>query len=116
MRYQDDPKIRAKYNCEKWKKVRKLKIQKANGLCEKCWREKRIFVEGKIVHHKIEITDQNYNNPELMYGLDNLELLCDDCHHKLHFNSDPYYFDEEGDLCGKESSYSSTTSRYKEIV
>ena len=37
----------------------KLKIQKANGLCERCWKEKRKFVEGKIVHHKIEITDQN---------------------------------------------------------
>jgi len=115
MRYQDDPKIRAKYNCEKWKRIRKLKIQKANGLCESCLRH-RIYREGKIVHHKIPITDENYET-ELMYSLDNLEFLCDECHKLAHKDdSDPYYFDEEGDLCGKESSYSSTTSRYKEIV
>lgn len=101
MRYQDDLRIRAKYNCSKWLKVRKLKISKANGLCERCLKE-RIYKEGAIVHHKIEITDKNYNNDELMYGLDNLELVCYEHHNQEHFNSDPYYFDDEGNIYGKE--------------
>ena len=101
MRYQNDPLIRARYNCSQWKKVRNMKILKANGLCERCLR-KRIYREGAIVHHKIEITDKNYMDDNIMYNLDNLELLCFDCHNKEHFNTDAYYFDEEGNIYGKE--------------
>lgn len=109
----ENPKIQAIYWGAKWKRVRKLKKLKENGLCERC-KKRGIYKEGSIVHHKIYITDKNYTNPNIVYNLDNLELLCIDCHSKEH--RDPYYFDEEGNLCGKESSYSSTTSRYKEIV
>lgn len=101
MRYQDNPLIRAKYNCSKWKKVRNLKKLQVNGLCERCFK-KRIYKEGVIVHHKIEITEENYMNDDLMYGLDNLEFLCMECHNQEHFNTDGYYFDEEGNVIGKE--------------
>ena len=83
MRYQDDPLIRAKYNCKQWLEVRKLKILQVNGLCEQCLRE-HIYKEGKIVHHKTPITKENYFDGNVMYNLDNLELLCDDCHKKAH--------------------------------
>lgn len=101
MRYQDNPLIRARYNCNQWKKVRNLKKLQVNGLCERCLK-KRIYKEGVIVHHKKEITDLNYMDDDLMYGLDNLELLCFECHNLHHFNADPYYFDEEGNVIGKE--------------
>ena len=99
MRYQDNPLIRAKYNCSKWKKVRNLKKLQVNGLCERCFK-KRIYKEGVIVHHKKEITEDNYMDDDLMYGLDNLELLCMDHHNEEHFNTDSYYFDEEGNIYG----------------
>lgn len=102
MRYQDNPKIRAKYNCVKWERTRKVKIAKVNGLCERCLRH-RIYREGKIVHHKKPITDENYET-DLMYSLDNLEFLCDECHKLAHKgDSDPYYFDEEGNIFGKDN-------------
>lgn len=79
MRYQDNPLIRAKYNCKKWKETRKLVIQRANGLCERCLK-KKIYNEGKIVHHIIEINEDNYMDDSIMYNIDNLEFVCDTCH------------------------------------
>lgn len=97
MRYQDNPLIRAKYNCSRWKKVRNMKILKVNGLCERCLK-KRIYKEGVIVHHKIEITEDNYMDDNLMYGLDNLEFLCMECHSFRHQKHKDYIFDEEGNV------------------
>lgn len=101
MRYRDNPLIEKRYNCEKWKKVRKLKRIEANGFCERCMEEGR-FTAGKIVHHKEPITDKNYMDDDLMYGLDNLQFVCDDCHKEIHGNPDDYYFDEDGMLCQRK--------------
>lgn len=100
MRYRDNPLIEQRYNSRRWFKVRKLKRISANGLCERCFEEKR-FSPGKIVHHKIPITDKNYMDDDLMYGLDNLEFLCDECHKKEHGSQDDYFFDSEGNVCQK---------------
>ena len=32
------------------------------------------------VHHKIPITPENVNNPQITLNWDNLELLCKTCH------------------------------------
>lgn len=102
MRQIDNKDIRAKYNCSKWNKVRKLKILEVNGLCERC-RKQGIMREGVIVHHKNYINEQNYMDDNVMYNLDNLELLCETCHQAEHFNTDDFYFDSEGNVCsGKE--------------
>lgn len=97
MRYRDNPLIEQRYNCEKWKKVRKLKRISVNGLCERCYEEGKI-TPGKIVHHREHITDENYMDDDLMYGLENLEFLCDKCHKIEHGSPEDYYFDEEGNL------------------
>lgn len=99
MRYQDDPDIRKKYNSRQWRKLRKIKIASVNGLCERCLKE-HIFREGKIVHHKIHITKDNYLDDNVMYNLDNLELLCDDCHIKEHFDKKSV-FDDKGNYLGE---------------
>lgn len=61
MRYRDDPEIEQRYNCERWKKIRKLKRNLANGLCEKC-------LEKGIYHpRKNSSPFRTYNGQEL-YG------------------------------------------------
>lgn len=103
MRQIDNPDVYAKYHCARWYKLRKLKKLEANGLCERCLKKGK-YVVGEIVHHKEYITLENFNDDNVMYNLDNLELLCPTCHQLEHFSKDlGYYFDEEGNVCnGKE--------------
>lgn len=39
---------------------------------------------GEIVHHKIPLTPENIDDPEIAYGFNNLELVCRQCHAELH--------------------------------
>ena len=102
MAYKDIPEIYAIYHGARWHKVRKLKIASVNGLCERCL-QNRIFCEGKIVHHKIPITDKNWNDESIVYDLNNLEFLCDSCHKEMHPREKELYFDENGDYVKRES-------------
>lgn len=52
-------------------------------LCENCL-AKGIYRQGEIVHHKIELSPANIDNPEITLNWDNLRLLCRDCHAKEH--------------------------------
>ena len=36
------------------------------------------------MHHIIELTPDNINNPSISLNPRNLMLLCNDCHNKLH--------------------------------
>lgn len=98
MRQINNKEVYAKYHCARWRKIRNLKIAECNGLCERCL-AKGIYKEGVIVHHKEHITLENCNNDLLMYGLDNLEYLCEECHLNEHQNAQDFYFDEEGNVC-----------------
>ena len=100
------------YKTPRWKKTRVLYALSKYGLCERCNRP--IYMTGVndyipkekrlkgIVHHKEHLNEMNYTNEEIAYAFDNLELLCVDCHNKIHFKSeitrDGYSFDEEGNL------------------
>ena len=58
---------------------------KARGcMCERCLARGLIVVGTKQqpleVHHKIPLTPENINNPDITLNWDNLELLCKDCH------------------------------------
>lgn len=67
------------YNSSEWKAIRNQKFIEARGLCERC--EKRgIIKKGKEVHHKIPIEQR----PDLRLDMNNLELLCSDCHNNAH--------------------------------
>ena len=63
----------------------------------RCW---------KIVHHKIALTPENINDPNITLNWENLELLCQDCHNKEHSCTDVtaegLAFDENGDLIAKQ--------------
>lgn len=66
------------YNSKKWLKIRKQKINMELGLCEICKHP------GYIVHHKIHITPENVNDPNITINPNNLQYLCLQCHNKVH--------------------------------
>lgn len=67
------------YNSKEWHKLRMAKWVSANGLCEMCLAE-GVIREGKEVHH-IEPISKNWNK---RLDIDNLILLCPDCHNHEH--------------------------------
>lgn len=67
------------YNTPEWKKLRKYKFNKADGLCEKCDKQ-GIVEEGVEVHHKVPI-EKDWSK-RLDYN--NLILLCPACHNHEH--------------------------------
>lgn len=85
------------YQSKAWKKCRQSYFISKHGLCERCGNP------GKIVHHKIYITPENVNDPDVTLNFDNLELLCQECHNREHFEKySPtrwgLKFDEKGNL------------------
>ena len=87
------------YNTEPWLSVRKAFIASRigidGGLCQECRDEL-----GYIVHHRIELTPQNINNPDICFSFANLEYVCLNCHNKIHGVCAPeekIKFDEAGE-------------------
>jgi 5-methylcytosine-specific restriction endonuclease McrA len=82
------------YRSAAWQQARLIKITSANGRCEKCGGI------GEEVHHIIELTPENINNPEITLGKNNLILLCRDCHNAQHqrFKKKESQFDFDGNL------------------
>ena len=74
---------RAFYKSEAWKHCRAVYAQNECGLCERCL-QRGMYKPGEIVHHKVHLTPDNINDPEITLNWDNLELVCRDCHAELH--------------------------------
>ena len=72
---------KAFYRSKQWIKCRKAYIAHRRaidgGLCETCHES-----PGYIVHHKIELTPENINDPEIALGFGNLKYDCHVCHNK----------------------------------
>ena len=64
-------------------------------MCEECIK-KGIYKPGEIVHHKEEVTPLNIYNPEITLNLENLQLLCRDCHARAHKKERRYKLDDMG--------------------
>ena len=91
------------YHSKAWKQCRASYIAKVYGLCERCLDNGRL-IPGYIVHHKIEITPENINDPAITLNHENLQYVCSDCHNVLHkrqrsFRND-IQFDDEGNVIG----------------
>ena len=71
------------YKTTAWQNCRDAYTREAGGLCERCYAKGKI-VPGEIVHHKIHLTPENVNDPDIALSFDNLELLCRGCHGKEH--------------------------------
>lgn len=85
------------YRSAAWTNVRDAYFLSRHGLCERC------EGVGKIVHHKTWLTPENINDPNITLSWDNLELLCQDCHNKVHMSNgsalnDNLMCDEFGDI------------------
>lgn len=75
------------YRSQAWEQTRRAYMKSQSGLCERCKARGR-FEPARIVHHKIYLTPENQNDPDIAYGFDNLEALCQDCHNKEHFGDE----------------------------
>lgn len=71
------------YSSKAWQHTRETYKKKVGGLCELCW-ARGIIKPGEIVHHKIPISPENINDPEIALNFDNLQLVCRDCHAQIH--------------------------------
>ena len=83
------------YYTKAWQQTREAFRKSKGGLCEECLRN-GIIKAGEIVHHKVHLTPENINDPNVTLNWDNLELLCRDCHAKMHGRSKRYKVDEMG--------------------
>lgn len=84
------------YRSKEWKKIREYIFNKHHGLCADCGKA------GEEVHHKIFLTPDNINNPDITTGEKNLVLLCKDCHalrhRKIETTRQGLVFNEMGEL------------------
>lgn len=71
------------YNSPAWKTTREEYKRSVGGLCELCWSE-GIVKAGEIVHHKTELTPENITDENTALGWNNLQLVCRECHAKIH--------------------------------
>lgn len=74
---------KAFYNSEAWDKARRLALSRDNFLCQDCLNNGYI-TSAEEVHHIIELTPENINDPSITTGLNNLVSLCHVCHTKRH--------------------------------
>lgn len=71
------------YKSPAWKKCRAAYAKSVGGLCEVCL-DAGIVRAGEIVHHKVHINPENISDPTVILDWSNLQLVCRDCHAKLH--------------------------------
>lgn len=71
------------YASKAWRELREVLINERGPVCAKC---KNIIADtSKLIgHHKIQLTPENINNPDIALNPDNIELVCYDCHNKEH--------------------------------
>ena len=105
--YKDNRQLQKKfYDTKKWKRLRKSYLF-THPTCERCEAAGLISV-AEHVHHKIELTEENVNDPNITLNPDNLEALCFDCHRKEHHDlpevADELFFDENGNLRKKSEA------------
>lgn len=64
------------YDTARWDRCQRFVIEREHGICERCHK----VIEGRfIIHHKKLATMENF------FDLDNLQLLCIECHNYVTF-------------------------------
>ena len=83
------------YKSKVWQFCRNSYVKYSGGLCEVCL-AKGVYRPGVIVHHKVPLTPDNINDPSVALNFDNLQLVCRDCHAKLHGSTKRYKIAPDG--------------------
>lgn len=89
------------YRSTEWKRCRRAYLDYVSGRCERCL-ERGLHVPAKIVHHKVYLSPENYNDPSIAYNFENLEALCQNCHNEEHFKDQPRWKIIDGEVVSKE--------------
>lgn len=82
------------YNSTEWKKCRESYAKSKRYLCEDCL-SKGLYTPGEIVHHIINLTPENINDPSVTMNFSNLRLVCRKCHGEEHAQRDRRYVIDE---------------------
>lgn len=69
------------YNSKEWQEVRSLVLRRDNHTCQECG---EVIIDMPHVHHKIELTEDNFTDPSISLNPDLLETLHHDCHDVQH--------------------------------
>lgn len=92
------------YASKTWQRCQIAYMKSVGGLCEECKAQGRITA-AEIVHHKIHITDENINDPEITLNFENLKAVCRECHGKEHRTRERRFaVDEAGRLIKQEDT------------
>lgn len=88
------------YDSKAWRRCRQVYLSE-HPVCERCQKAGRVSV-AVHVHHKKELTADNYKDPMIALNPDNLEALCFECHQKEHHAAkqvgEDFYFDSNGNI------------------
>jgi 5-methylcytosine-specific restriction endonuclease McrA len=85
------------YSSKAWKSCREAYKKKIGGLCEECLK-RGMYTPVEEIHHKIWLTPDNINDPNITLNFDNLKGLCRECHRAEHEKREPtrYTVDDRG--------------------
>lgn len=78
------------YKSRRWQACRAAYLRSVGGLCERCLR-KGLYRPAVIVHHKVYITPETIDNPDITLSWSNLEAVCRECHEDEHRGQDRRY-------------------------
>ncbi len=85
------------YKSKQWRKCRASYISMRQaidgGMCETCHR-----VPGVIVHHRVWLTADNINDPDISLNHKLLKLDCIECHNRESEIEERYVFDDGGQV------------------
>lgn len=70
------------YFTTRWKKCREYILAVRGFQCEECY--KLLGKREYNVHHITPLNEENYTDPNVVYGEHNLQLLCITCHNVKH--------------------------------
>lgn len=68
------------YKSKQWRRCRESFLESKSWRCNRCYDN-----PASIAHHRIYLTPQNINDPNISLSWNNLEALCQNCHNEEHF-------------------------------
>lgn len=101
------------YHSADWKHSRLEALTRDHGLCQHCLARGEV-TPAVMVHHIIELTPENIDDPRIALDLRNLVSLCDFCHKVVHGwvsagrTRPGLAFDENGNLVNLEETHGGT--------